>query len=230
MTDLFTGTEKEQEAKIDKYNQDKRDRLRMVLNDPRFGFDDPPRLFFKKMYTFNPQLYGPRIQNWLIEKAELDKVDTAKERGDASNSLKAYFEFKASYKTPRNSFNFIQVRRHHKVHGYCFIAIDPDKEFEETYFYLTRDQALYEAYNIGSSAHGKDGDPANKKPEKKLSIREGTLDYARWMRMYRVPDFEILKKILAKKPFGDESRARYGKKYRQQDKRSIWNFVKSKTV
>lgn len=230
MTDLFTGTAKEQEAKVDEYLAQKRAILDTALADKRLGFDDSERLFFKKMHCLNPQSYGARIQNWIKEKVGLKSVRADKERGDAKNDLHAYFEFKASYKTPDGSYNFIQIRPYHNVHGYCFVAIDPDDNYSVQYFYLTDTQAKYETYNAHNSAHGNVSDTRNKTKEYKIPLKVGTIDYARWLRTYKIPDFNTLEKILTKKPFTDERRAYYGKQYQKRDGRSIWDIVKSKVV
>ena len=191
----------------------------------RFGFDNNPRLFFKKIHTLNPQSYGRRGQKWLNEQAGLYEVGTDIECGDAMNELGVHFEYKFSYKTPSGNYSFIQIRPHHQVSGYCFVAINPDDNYSVQYFYLTRAQALYEAYNIGSSAHGKITDKQNKHKEYKISIKDGSEDYIRWVTMYRVPDLNTLVKILRKKPFTDEKRAQYGKIYRKiENKKGLLKF------
>lgn len=217
MIDLLNGTVKEQEMRLDYLLRQRREVIAASKKDPRWGFDDPRRLFFKKMHYLNPQSYGSRIANYYNEKVGLQSVSKDEERGDSKNKLDAYFEGKASYKTTEGEYNFIQIRPWHDVHGYYFIAIDPDKNYEVIYFYLTKDEAKVETYHIGNLAHGvrKSADK-NEHKEYKIQLKEGTVDFARWIRRYRVPDFKTFKQILTKKPFTNEKRAEYGRKYHQE--------------
>jgi hypothetical protein len=214
MKDLFSGSAREQEARIDYLLGQRRAAKLEADKNKRMGFDDKPRLFFKKMHYLNPQSYGFRVENYVKEKVGLAPVDKHEERGDSCNTKGAYFEGKVSYKTTKGEYNFIQIRLWHDVHGYFFVAIDPDDNYDVMYFYLTKSQMMYETYHIGNLAHKtaksiKEGE----EKEYKVQIKEGTVDYNRWLRMYRVPNFGTFRKILTKKPFEDEKRAYYGRKY-----------------
>jgi len=187
---------------------------RMAIKNPRLGFDDDFNMFVKKMYLLTPSSYGHRIEAYIIEKAGLDRAPAAEDRGDSKNKLGAYFEGKAAFKDARGNYSFIQLRPWQKLDGYYFITVDPEKNFEEMYFYLTNLEARWEIYHIGRVIQGsKKVADDNKHNPRKISLKEHTLDYNRWLEKYRIPDFETLKKILNKKPFLDDKRVYYGRKY-----------------
>jgi len=192
----------------------KREIAKIAAKNLRFGFDDDVRTFLKKMFLLAPAAYGRRMENYMIEKAGLIRVSPSEDRGDSRNDLGAYFEGKISFKDTRGSYSLIQMRPWQDLSGYYFVLVDPDNDFEEMYFYLTKTEGIWEAYHAGHTIHGtKKVVAGNKYNSRKIELKEGSLAYERWLNEYRVPDFDTLNKILNKKPFDDEKRVLYAKKY-----------------
>lgn len=189
MVNLFLCTAKEQESMIDTFLKQKRTIFESACKNTRFGFDDTTRLFLKKMHCLTPSSYGTRIQNWFIDKSGMIKVDKKINRGDFKNILEAYFEFKISYKTLANEYSFIQIRPKHEIDGYVLMAVDPDKNYNADYFYLSHKDINAEVLAIGNVIHG--GTDLYKIP---LVVNSYT--YKRWLDTYKISDFKILRSFI----------------------------------
>ena len=61
-----------------------------------YGFNDPWKIFFKKMQLCGPQMYGPRITKRVMQYYDLKEVNARKDRGDALNHYDDHIEFKVS--------------------------------------------------------------------------------------------------------------------------------------
>jgi len=209
---FFEGNKREQKAKARAIASIKQELRRETANNDEWGFGDPWDLFVVKAYCLNPQSYGKRIENWLKYHVGLETVAPTAERGDSKNKHGVYFEIKASYKdVGTQTYNFIQIRPWHDVHGYVFIAIDPEDNFATHHFYLTKEEAEIERIRIGHLIH-------SKTDLWKIGLKKE--DFERWVRFYRIPDFKTLKKILVNKvPFERIKRTQYSRVYYKRDNR-----------
>ena len=109
------------------------------MPDKTFGFDIPISHFLKLMYVhFTSQSYGSRVQNRLIKEYELLKVPSHMDKGDAINKQEKYGEIKISFKNYEGDFSFVQIRPYQKCDFYFLQAINPDENFKQYSFIITK--------------------------------------------------------------------------------------------
>lgn len=194
---MFEGSTKEQEARLDYVLRQRRIAKIAAYKNKRLGFDDPLRLFLKKMHYLNPQSYGARIESYYKEKIGLIDVSRYDDRGDSKNKHGGFFEIKVSYFDINNTCNFIQLRPWHNVAGYLLIIIDSEKNYEQFYMYLTKEQMLHEIDIIGNLAHGtKSNTVDNFHKEYKIQLDANKSNWNRWRECYMVPNFKTIRTLI----------------------------------
>jgi hypothetical protein len=113
----------------------------------------PFPLFVRQMRLLNPQSWGTRVQNWLIDHYGWTPVPPSDERGDALDEDGEHWEVKVTMPTMWSSrLNFVQIRPFHDIAGYHMFVITPDNEIVR--YRLTKAQMHTELELCGQFAHG----------------------------------------------------------------------------
>lgn len=164
--------------------------------DLRYGFDLDWEDFIKVMQFLSPKSFGTRIQNRIIEKNNLIKVNPSEDKGDFYMSGK-YFEFKTSILTTSNKLaNFVGIRPYQKeIDGYLLIVIDTNSSQYTTFqFWLSKDQMKDELVLMKANpANGtKQSNQLNQNISYRFSIdlvseNENSI---RW-NQYKIDDFKL---------------------------------------
>jgi|GEM_PF-1727314 len=158
--------------------------------DKRYGFDFPFSTFIYSMSILTPQMYGSRLESYIIEKFKLDRVSSKDGLGDFQDSLCQKYELKVSLITVTNNcLNMVQIRPWQGINGYLMIAIDTRSSPVNLYaFQLSKQQLLDELIQLNaSSAHGtKKANASNGKIELRMSLKidNNDVDFQRWMSEY----------------------------------------------
>ena len=169
---------------------------KMANGNPGFGFDDPYDFFIKKMMCLTPQSYGARIQNYIAEKFNLQKVIQAKGKGDWKNSMQQHYEVKVSIITGNNdSLNVVQIRPWQEISGYYLVAIDTrTSPFKSFVFHLSKNEMSIECEKLASSAHGtKSANSNNENVELRFSVKISETDptFIGWCSKYLQKDIQL---------------------------------------
>lgn len=112
--------------------------------------------FILTMRFFNPQSYGFKIQNKIIQHLKGEKVPSKLDKGDMLFHNN-YYEIKSSILTNTNNMlNLVQIRPWQEIQGYYCFAFDIRNkyDFKIHEFYISHSQMLDEIEMYGSSAHG----------------------------------------------------------------------------
>jgi hypothetical protein len=156
----------------------------------RFGFDFPFDIFLYSMSLLTPQAYGTRLENFVIEKFNLQKVSSTDGLGDFQDSLCQKHELKVSLITSTNdSLNMVQLRTWQNIAGYLMVAFNLNVEPIKLYaFQLTKQQLIDEMVKMNASAaHGnKKANEKNTHVEKRMSLKIDDSDpnFKRWCKLY----------------------------------------------
>ena len=158
--------------------------------DKRFGFDFPFSSFIYSMSILTPQMYGARLESYIIEKFKLNRVSAKDGLGDFQDTLCKKSELKISIITVTNNcLNMVQIRPWQDINGYLMIAIDTRSIPVKLYAFNLSKQQLLDELGIlnASSAHGtKKANVSNGNIELRMSLKIDNNDanFLRWMSKY----------------------------------------------
>lgn len=187
----------EMESLAKQFYMERAERTREIRRNKRWGFDfENTADFIMDMTNLTPQSYGCRLESYLIEKTQSEKVSSSLDRGDALKSGK-YIEIKSSIITEWNEcLNFVQIRLYQDVDyylGYAFDIRDPENP-EEYIFLLNKEQMKSEIKKTNASfAHGtKSMNEKNVNSEYRFSLNISDKDenFKRWKKLYRISSLE----------------------------------------
>lgn len=191
------GNDKHAEATLDYLIAMRKEVQEIIKANKTFGFSDKSRIFYKKQYLSGAQMYGPRIERYILQKIGLDSVRISEDRGDGRNSHGDCFEIKVSYRSNLGgSFNFLQFRLWQNLKGYCLIAVDTANNFQDYIFYLNTEEVAFEIGKLGGLCHlSQESSKFNVNKEHRLTLQK-SYDWSRWLRNYHVKNITELKKIM----------------------------------
>ena len=129
----------------------------LFKKNKKYGFDFPFESFLYSMALQNPQSYGSRLESFVIEKFNLQRVSSTDGLGDFEDSLCKKYELKVSLITVTNdALNMVQIRPWQGLSGYLMVAFDLRAEPIKLYaFQLTKEQLINETKLMkATSAHG----------------------------------------------------------------------------
>jgi hypothetical protein len=160
------------------------------LLDKRYGFDFPFDIFMYSMSLLTPQAYGSRLESYIIEKFNLDRVSSKDGLGDFKDSLCQNYELKISLITVTNNcLNMVQIRPWQNISGYLMIAVDLRVVPVKLYAFQLSKQQLIEELKLlnASSAHGtKKANIDNRNIELRISVKieDEDIHFKRWIDNY----------------------------------------------
>jgi hypothetical protein len=126
-------------------------------------------VFIRKMRVLSAQSWSNRVESWVRQHHNWDKVDASLAAGDAVSEW-GNQEIKVSMITPTNtSANFVQIRPHHAVAGYQLFVIEAD--YSLTHLSLTAKQMEDELDRGGHLAHGTRGQDTESDPHCEYALR-----------------------------------------------------------
>ena len=166
-----------------------------ISKDIKWGFDLPEKEFIKGMICLNPQSYGARIEKYIKDILEFDKVAAKENKGDLVDPIRdEYYEVKISLLTKSNpSLNLVQIRLWQNNDFYLCVAYDlrDVSNYKKYIFLLTHDE-MEEECKRASAAHGTSAsNNNNENVELRLSIvcDEDDDTFNTWKEKYLIEDF-----------------------------------------
>ena len=179
---------KEELLKFVDYQKDIRE---LAYKNKNLGFDWNLNDFINLMRLLPPQNYGTRIENRIINKLNLKKINANENKGDCVDDDNNFIEIKASIVDNVNIFlNIANIRNYQNLDYYlicCFDCRINDK-LKLYSFVLSKSEMINECELLNATAQigTKESNLLNENIEKRLSIEINNKIFERWLKLYFV--------------------------------------------
>lgn len=158
--------------------------IRKSLVDLALRGDISEREFYKISSVLSPQSRSPMWERYFRQKHGCAPVKKEQNRGDFEKNGKHY-EYKASGYNADGAVHIVQIR----LWQNCDYVVQSISDDEVVTFVLSHAEMTAETKSLNATtAHGtKKVSQVSRHVELRMTLKPGTEDWRRWMRLYRKP-------------------------------------------
>lgn len=159
-----------------------------IRENKNFGFKYKIEDFLLFMNFVSPQIYGTRIQNYIINALELNKINSNLDRGDYFDKYGKYGEIKSTlnnYNDEKSNLHLVQIRLYQNIDEYLIFYgnVKNLNNIKFDIFKLSKEQMIEEKEKLKMSSAHMVKNIENKK-EYRTSIKTNSESYKRWKEKY----------------------------------------------